>query len=359
MREIKQDDNGLRRDRRLGGVRLVGIFVPWQAVALTLAVVVALTGLAVGRWTAAGEARVHLAATDESTTSTAPAESTTTATELSTTTTTAAASTTTSTVAKATTVTTVKPTTTTTVPPPATCAVIHSTVTGSVSSSWVPSATQPNSWDRHITATVTNPIDQPVVLGYVGTMSTVTSYVFQLAETDGRRLAGRESVTVEDVYTYAGDHTVRGYSPPPDGLYSVEFSPVSAPGLFCRTETDHPGETQGAKRHPPQVTVYCSGGQSSEPGYPAEIICTTPGVFSGLRVHYRLLKSDLTIQEFTVDMGPSFQGDATVSKVDYPADQFAANDYKPEHQMFHGIASLDWNGHSTTCPDQPASCTSS
>jgi hypothetical protein len=47
--ESERDQDGMRREGRLGGGRLVGIFVPWQAVALTLAVVVGITALAVGR----------------------------------------------------------------------------------------------------------------------------------------------------------------------------------------------------------------------------------------------------------------------------------------------------------------------
>src|SRR5207248_10162786 len=71
----EENSDGPRRERRFGGVRLVGIFVPWQAVALTLGLVVALTGLAVGRWTAGGETRVHLSAADETTSTTAMVES--------------------------------------------------------------------------------------------------------------------------------------------------------------------------------------------------------------------------------------------------------------------------------------------
>ena len=173
------------------GVRLVGIFVPWQAVALTLAVVVALAGLATIRWVGGGSSTVHLAATGESTTTTTALDAPTTTAAAETTTTTAAATTTTRAVVVPTPKPTAPPSTTTTVPAPATCAVIRSAVSGSVTSSWVASPTNPGTWDRHITVTVTNPMNQPVVLGYIATMSSAAAYVFQLTETDGRRLGVR------------------------------------------------------------------------------------------------------------------------------------------------------------------------
>src|SRR5437867_1287180 len=56
--------SGRRRETRFGGVRFVGIFVPWQAVALTLAVVVGLTAFATTRGSDPGKVRVEQASSD-------------------------------------------------------------------------------------------------------------------------------------------------------------------------------------------------------------------------------------------------------------------------------------------------------
>ena len=347
---MRQNDEPRRgRESRFAGLRLVGIFVPWQAVALTLAVVVALAGLAGARWAGGGKTRVDLASAGEATTSTTGAvESTTTTT--SATTTTAETPTSTTGPAKAT---APKPTSTTTTmaPPPATCAVMRSAVTGTVSSSWAPSATRPGTWDRHITATVTNPIGQPVVLGYIATMSSATSYVFQLAESHGRHLAAGESVTVEDVYSYAGDHTQRGYSPPPDKLYSVEFSPVSAPELFCRTDLDHPGETQGAKPHPTVPFVYFSPDSIIANGVVRQSF-RVGDVFPGLRVRYRMLMKDDTLKEFTTDVPVGFQGvlgQADVSHRLEDLKDFGVAYHSGHIPWFQGITAVEWGGTPRAC----------
>jgi hypothetical protein len=349
MPESDLEPEGMRREGRLGGVRLVGIFVPWQAVALTLAVVVGTTALAVGRWTAGGEARVHLAAAEESTSTTTVVASTST-TEASTTTT-AAVATSTST-AKPAVPAAPRPTTTTstTVAPPSTCAVIHSAVTGSVSSSWSPNPTQPGSWDRHVTATVTNPIDQPVILGYVGTGSSVTSYLVQLAGADGRRLGVGESVTLDDTFTYGGDHTVWGYSPPPDKLYSVEFTPVSAPGLFCQASIDRPGETSGVKPHPTQPTVYVTSQEDAVSDF-VRVNFRANGLFANLRVHYRMLMRD-GLQDFTIDLPPDFQGVSATGLATYTLARlkdYGKIDSRGQAPWFEGVTRLEWNGTSQPC----------
>jgi hypothetical protein len=346
------------REGRFAGVRLVGIFVPWQAVALTLAVVVALAGLTGVRLTGGGETRVELTSADDSTTTTTvPVESTTTTSVVPDTTTSTAAQ-----AAPATTSTTgpvkvaapkASTTTTTTVPAPATCAVIRSTVTGSASSSWVPSTTRPGTWDRHITATVTNPMNQPVVLGYVATISSATSYVFTLAETDGRRLAPGESITVENVYNYAGDHTQRGYSPPPDKLYSVEFSPVSAPDLFCRTDLDRPGETQGAKPHPTTPYIYVNSQESMASSGGVRVTFNVNGLFPGLRVRYRMLMKDDTLQEFTADLPPGFQGagQAMTTVIHQLQDlkDYGTMNNSAHTPWFQGVIAIEWAGSSKPC----------
>ena len=347
MSESEQGPDGLRREGRLGGVRLVGIFVPWQAVALTLVVVVGITALAVGGWTAPSDTRVHLTAADDpTTTTTVPVTSTT---EASTTTTTAPATSTT-TGAPAVPPAPRPTTTTTTTAPPATCAVIRSAVRGSVSSSWVSNPTQPGSWDRHVTATVTNPIDQPVILGYVGTGSSVTSYLVQLAGLDGRRLGVGESVTVEDTFTYAGDHTAWGYSPPPDKLYSVEFTPVSAPDLFCQASIDRSGETEGAKRHPTQPSIYVTSQEDAVSDF-VRVNFRANGLFANLRVHYRMLMRD-GLQEFTIDLPPDFQGVAAAALVTYPLAQlkdYGKVDSRGQAPWFEGVTRIEWNGTSHPC----------
>lgn len=85
----------------------------------------------------------------------------------------------------------------------------------------------------------------------------------------------------------------------------VEFTPLSAPGLFCRVDLDHPGETQGAKRHPTEQTVH---GRSQEnlPNDPFLVRFDAQGLFPGARVHYRMLMSDGSLQEL---LGPPRRAD--------------------------------------------------
>jgi hypothetical protein len=109
-----------RRETRFAGLRLVGIFVPWQAVALTLAVVVTLAGLAAVRFAQRGDVSVHLSSASaedlngSSTTTTAPSTTTTSAPETTTSTEPAIAPTSTTSTPPPTTTTTAAPTTTTT-----------------------------------------------------------------------------------------------------------------------------------------------------------------------------------------------------------------------------------------------------
>jgi hypothetical protein len=347
MSDSDQDQDGMRREGRLGGVRLVGIFVPWQAVALTLAVVVGMTALAVGRWTG-GETQVHLTSADGSTTTTTAAVTSTP--EASTTTTAGPAPSTTTAAPVVPAAPRPTTTTSTTAPAPSTCAVIRSAVTGTVSSSWSPSPATPGSWDRHVTVTVANPIDQPVILGYVGTSSSVTSYLVQLAGADGRRLGVGESVTVEDTFTFAGDHTVRGYSPPPDKLSSVEFTPVSAPGLFCQASVDRPGETSGAKPHPTQPSIYVTSQEDAVSDF-VRVTFRANGLFAGLRVHYRMLMRD-GLQERTLDLPPDFQGVSSSGLATYPLAQlkdYGKVDSVGQAPWFEGVTRIEWNGTSQPC----------
>ena len=84
-----------RRETRFAGIRLVGIFVPWQAVALTLGLVVALTAVAVLRGSNGGTVRVEQASADTTLSDAATSSSTTTTTAPPSTTTTAPTTTTT------------------------------------------------------------------------------------------------------------------------------------------------------------------------------------------------------------------------------------------------------------------------
>jgi hypothetical protein len=193
-------------------------------------------------------------------------------------------------------------------------------------------------------------MDQPVVLGYVGTMSRATSYVFQTPEADGRRLAAGESLTIEDVYNYSGDHTVRGFSPPPDQLYSVEFSPVSAPDLFCRIDLDHPGATQGTKEHPTEPMIFAGSDEANRD--PIRVSFRTPGLFSGLRVHYRMLMKGGNLREFTVELPNDFQGDGSAAQAAYPlADvmDYGSNSSSGHPPWFQGVTSVEWNGTVKPC----------
>lgn len=82
-------EKSARREAKVAGIRLVGIFVPWQAVALTLAVVMGLTSVALLR---SGSSTVRVeqsAATNETSSTTTTEPPTTTTTEPPTTTTTA------------------------------------------------------------------------------------------------------------------------------------------------------------------------------------------------------------------------------------------------------------------------------
>lgn len=192
--------------------------------------------------------------------------------------------------------------------------------------------------------------DQPVILGYVATMSGVTSYLAQLSTTDGRRLGVGESVTVEEVFTYSGDHTVRGYSPPPDTLASVEFSPVSAPNLFCRADAAYPGETQGAKPHPKQPSVYVSSQENAVSDY-VRVNFRANGLFANLRVHYRMLMRD-GLQEFSVDLPPDYQGFNAAALATYTLavlKDYGKVDSVGQPPWFQGVTRIEWNGTSQAC----------
>jgi len=110
-----------RRETRHGGIRFVGIFVPWQAVALTLALLVGVTAVAASRDSGPGAVRVEQASSD-ATADEVPSSTTTTDVQPATTTTEAPVTTTT----LAPTTTTTRPaTTTTTIAPGSSEVVIH------------------------------------------------------------------------------------------------------------------------------------------------------------------------------------------------------------------------------------------
>jgi hypothetical protein len=201
-----------------------------------------------------------------------------------------------------------------------------------------------------MTLTVKNPMDQPVILGYVAGMSRATSYVFQTPETDGHRLTAGESLTVEDVFNYAGDPTVRGYSPPPDQLYSVEFTPVSAPDLFCRIDLDHPGATQGTKPHPTEPMIFAESREMGSDTVPVSF--RTAGLFTGLRVHYRMLMKGGNLQEFTAELSKTFQGDGSAAQAVYAlADlmDYGSTSSSGHPPWFQGVTSVEWNGTVKPC----------
>jgi hypothetical protein len=195
-------------------------------------------------------------------------------------------------------------------------------------------------------------MNQPVVLGYIATMSSATSYVFILAETDGRRLAVGESITVEDVYHYTGDHTVRGYSPPPDKLSSVEFTPVSAPDLFCRASVDLPGATQAATPHPTTPSVYVNSQESMAYSGGVRLTFNVNGLFPGLRVHYRMLMKDDSLQEFTADLLPGFQGPGGMTTVIHELKDlkdFGTMNSSAHTPWFQGVTAIEWAGTARPC----------
>jgi hypothetical protein len=102
------NDDRQRREGKLGGVRLVGVFVPWQGMALILAVVIGLTAIVTLRASDDGVVRV------EQTASEAAVAETTVTTRVPSTTTSTVAPTSTSTTMSTSTTTTAPPTTTTT-----------------------------------------------------------------------------------------------------------------------------------------------------------------------------------------------------------------------------------------------------
>jgi hypothetical protein len=172
--------------------------------------------------------------------------------------------------------------------------------------------------------------------------------VFLLPDAHGRRLAAGEPVTLDDVYNYAGDHTAWGASPLPDKVYSIEFSPVSAPDLFCRTDLDHPGETQGATPHPTDPVVSVTSSEGS--GGSEAVFFRTYGVFPGLRVTYRMLMRDGTLQQFTTDLTTDVQGITMDGRANYDMADLAPSDPATGHKpWFQGITSIELNGQTRPC----------
>jgi hypothetical protein len=238
-------------------------------------------------------------------------------------------------------------------------------VSGTVASGWVESPGNPGGWDRHIKVTVTNPIAQPVILGYANTWSTQTSYTFQVHETDGLRLGPGESATVEAVlrnfrHDPFNDPTWQRALTPPDALYSVEFRPVSAPDLLCLA--DNPGDTKVAPRRPKAPVVYTTaegpGTLLSGDGKTMPVRFRTVGWFPGtIRVTYRMHMRDGSLREFTADLSENYQGTGMEAEALHKVEDLRQSDSGSSAQppWFQGITKIEWNGQTKSCAETGSS----